>query len=303
MSLRPRMSLPADSIPRFRMLTRALFFVIALILTGSSLELRAAEVHARSLQAWNHFVAQQEEALRSTPQAAAISPADKALLRNGEILVRPAHHQGTIAVPSALIHDWIGTIFIPGATLQSVLASVRSYEDYPDFYQPTVTQAKLISTSPPSDRYSVVMRQDVLTIRTGLAGEYVSQYYSIDPTHGYSVTHSRWLREIAQYGKTNQELLAPDTGKGFIWRIYSQTYYEQADSGVYLELEGAALSRTVPRALAWLVEPVIERISRSALSTTLRQTREAVLAPANGEQLSSSLSRRIDPARVLSAAR
>ena len=149
-------------------------------------------------------------------------------------------------------------------------------KNYPKIYKPSVVRANLIASHADSDHYSVVMRQDVLTIKTGLAGDYVSEYHQVDSAHWYSLTHSCRLQEIAKYGSENQELLDPNEGSGFIWRIYSELQYEQADGGVYLQFEAAALSRTVPRALAWAIDPIIEKISRAALTTTLRQTRDAI---------------------------
>lgn len=50
-----------------------------------------------------------------------------AKLREGEIIVSPA----TAKVPTAgLIHDWVGAIFIPNATMGDVMKVVRDYEHY-----------------------------------------------------------------------------------------------------------------------------------------------------------------------------
>ena len=45
---------------------------------------------------------------------------------------------------------------------------------------------------------------------------------------------------------------------------------------MYVELEGMALSRSVPAGLGLLVNPVVSRLSQSSLVTSLSQTREAV---------------------------
>jgi hypothetical protein len=47
---------------------------------------------------------------------------------------------------------------------------------------------------------------------------------------------------------------------------------------VYLELEVTALTPDVPASLAWMVNPVVNRLSVGSLTTTLRQTRSAVVA-------------------------
>jgi len=46
--------------------------------------------------------------------------------------------------------------------------------------------------------------------------------------------------------------------------------------GVYLEIEGIVLSRGIPSSLRWLVNPVVNRLAVASMSSTLRQTREAV---------------------------
>ncbi len=53
-------------------------------------------------------------------------------LQQGAILVRPAGDSGSFPVPAGLIHDWIGTVFIPHVSLRDVLARIRSYEEYPE---------------------------------------------------------------------------------------------------------------------------------------------------------------------------
>src|SRR5437660_12632973 len=41
-------------------------------------------------------------------------------VRWGETAVAPAVGRGTRTVPNGLIHDWIGGVFIPGATIESL---------------------------------------------------------------------------------------------------------------------------------------------------------------------------------------
>ncbi len=238
---------------------------------------QGAELKSEAVSAWEAYVDSKEARMEQCPRVSIASSSEAAHLQQGAIVIHPAVNNGSFSVPSGLIHDWIGTVFIPHASLRDVLARIRSYDEYPDFYNPSVVDAKVIDSHGDSDRYALTMRQDVLTVRTGLAGEYVSEYHRVDPAHAFSFTSGVRLQEIAKLGSGNQQLLDPDEGSGFIWRIYSEARYEEADGGVYLQLEVSALSRTVPRALGWAVNPIIEKISRSALTATLRQTRDAVL--------------------------
>ena len=44
------------------------------------------------------------------------------------------------------------------------------------------------------------------------------------------------VREIQGYGRSDERLLPPDAGNGFVWRIRSMARFEERDGGVYLEL-------------------------------------------------------------------
>jgi hypothetical protein len=50
-------------------------------------------------------------------------------------------------MPSGLIHDWVGAVFIPNVTLKDALQVVRDYARYKESCQPTVVDSKVIVTS------------------------------------------------------------------------------------------------------------------------------------------------------------
>ena len=54
------------------------------------------------------------------------------------------------------------------------------------------------------------------------------------------------------------------------------TRLEQRDDGVYVEMEMAGMSRSIPVLFRWLVQPLAERLPRSILAATLEDTRDAV---------------------------
>jgi hypothetical protein len=82
---------------------------------------------------------------------------------------------------------------------------------------------------------------------------------------------------------TNQRLLPPDTGNGFIWRIRRATRYEERDGGVYLELRAMALTRDIPASVAWMVNGVVSHLSMNSLAATLRAA--AMTSRGSGEAL------------------
>jgi hypothetical protein len=59
-------------------------------------------------------------------------------------------------------------------------------------------------------------------------------------------------------------------------RLSSITRLEERDGGVYTELEALALSRDIPTAFRAFVTPIVRRVSRDSLATSLRQTKVAI---------------------------
>jgi hypothetical protein len=92
----------------------------------------------------------------------------------------------------------------------------------------------------------------------------------------YSITHTTRVQEIEHYGQANEQELPPDQGSGYVWRLYSVARFEQRDGGTYVEVEAIALSRDIPIALRWLVNPIVRRVSKNSMLVSLQQTKEAV---------------------------
>ena len=98
----------------------------------------------------------------------------------------------------------------------------------------------------------------------------------MDERRVYSVARTTRVQEIEEYGTPSQRTLREGEGNG--WLLVGITRYLERDGGVYLELEVIGLSRDIPASLRWLVKPIVRRISRGSLSTSLRQTENAVRA-------------------------
>ena len=197
-------------------------------------------------------------------------------VRAGEIVVSPVGPQNPKRVPSGLIHDWVGAAFIPGATLPDVLQVVRNYDQYKDLYQPTVIESRVIDTSETKDRFSMVLIHKSTFLKTALDADYETRYVHVDDRRVYSISRATRIQEVDEYGTPAQRTLQQDEGRGIIWRLFSITRYAERDGGVYLELEAIGLSRDIPASLRFLVEPIVRRVSRASLATSLLQTEQAV---------------------------
>jgi hypothetical protein len=197
-------------------------------------------------------------------------------LRAGEILVVPGQDGTPRHVPGGLIHHWLGAVFIPGVTLQEALFAMRDYNTYPEYY-PSVVSARLITTHGETDHFTSLERHQAMFSKIGLDADFTATYHEVGPTRAYSIATATRLQQIEDYGGKHQYELEPGSAKAYLWRLTTITRYLQRDGGVYLELEGMALSRDIPAALRWLVEPFVRQAAQAAMAASLRQGRQAVL--------------------------
>jgi len=259
---------------------------VALTTLFPPMRVTAADLKPETLQAWEAYLqtakARNHKHLADGASFLSIGaePADSAKLRQGEVIVSPARPNVPVKVPSGLIHDWAGVIFIPNASIGDVMHVVRDYDHYQEFYQPNVVGSKPIEMGEREDRFSVVIMNKSFFAKSALDSDYRSTFVRVDDEHWYSTSETTRVQEMADYGAASQHLLPEDHGRGIIWRLYSFARYEERDGGVYIELEAIALSRDIPATLRWVAEPIVRRVSRSALATSLQQTADAVRASA-----------------------
>ena len=68
-------------------------------------------------------------------------------LKRGEVVIEKietSENGKTIIAPGGMIHDWIGTVFISGVTLQETLALEEDYDRHQDIFQPEVMRSKIL---------------------------------------------------------------------------------------------------------------------------------------------------------------
>jgi len=242
----------------------------------------AASLEPATLSAWEKYIesanTQMEQRLRHHKTFLWVDEAPDRLakVRAGEIIVSPVGPQNPKRVPSGLIHDWVGAAFIPNVSIQDVLAVVSDYASYKEFYRPTVVDSKVLATSDAKDRFSMLLMNKSFFLKTALDTDYESCYVHVDDRRGYSVSRTTRIQEIEEYGAPAEHVLQEGEGHGIIWRLFGITRYVERDGGVYLELEAIGLSRDIPASVRWLVDPIIRRVSRGSLLTSLQQTESAV---------------------------
>jgi hypothetical protein len=201
-------------------------------------------------------------------------------LRRGEVYMAPLDTRdptgAEIPVPDGMIHHWLGTVFIPDASLAQVLSVVQDYDHKHDIY-PEVTKSHLISRD--GEHFKAMMRfREHHVITVTLDTEHDIVYTELDPTHWYSRSYSTRVSQVEQADGSGEHDLPDGEGAGFMWRIDSYWRFAQQDGGTYLEVEAISLSRAIPSGVGWMVKPFITSVPRESLEDTLRCTRSAVQA-------------------------
>ncbi len=270
---------------------------LALLAAGIPGPLRAVDLQSSTLDAWNDYLRTADLRMQARVDGrrpflwADERPDRRARLERGEVLVAPLAGHGTQSVPDGLIHDWIGAVFIPKATLEGLFSVVHDYDRYKKFYGPVVADSKVLACTEADQRFSMIWQHRILFVNAAVEGRYEAHDTLLDSRRGYSIASTTQVQEIEDYGESGEHRLPDGQGNGFIWRLRSMARYEERDGGVYLELEAIALTRGVPTSLRWMVNPVINHLSINSLTTTLRQTRDAVGSlPEQPERLTSCAS-------------
>ena len=248
----------------------------------------ASELKEQTQVAWDNYVHSaraRAEACTKESHFLRISdvPERQRDVQAGEIVVWREGSGHETEVPHGLIHHWMGAVFIPNVTLAHVLGVTRDYAHYTEIYKPAVLESKELSVTGNDDRFSMLLMQKVLFVNAAMKGEYETQYVQVDTKRWYSISRSTRLQAIEKFGQPDMQMLPPDHGPGYVWRLYSFTKFEESDGGVYIEVEAVALSREIPLMLRWLVDPVVEHLPRNSLRETLQETRDAVVARASRE--------------------
>jgi hypothetical protein len=202
-----------------------------------------------------------------------------ARLQGGEVIsdrLETADPSGHSSTPGALIHHWVGTIFIPGASLAQVLAVVQDYDRHSEYYKPDVAQSKKVEQSGDDLKVHYRLRKKkIITII--LDADYDVHRHFIDAAHAYSNSLSTRIAQVENAGQPNEREMTPGKDGGYLWRLNSYWRYFDSGRGVYVQCEAVSLTRDIPAAVNWLVGGFIQSVPKDSLQFTLNSTRAAVL--------------------------
>jgi hypothetical protein len=197
-------------------------------------------------------------------------------LRGGEVRIDSGAPPEDIDVPSGMIQDWRGFMFIPKATIQKVKTVLRDYDHYKQFYKPEVIESKQLAHQ--GDEYDIFLRllKRQAWVTAVLNSEYHVRFSQPDPRHMLVVSRSTRIGEVVDPNRSLTEEEPAGRDSGFLWRLNSFWRFEEADGGVYAECRAISLSRDLPPGLGWMIKGFVSKFPKESMQNTLRGTKAAV---------------------------
>ncbi len=153
------------------------------------------------------------------------------------------HRTVEIEVPNGVIQDWIGEVFLPGMTIERVRDVLLDFARYKEFFPSEVAESRLEKRD--GDHFEAFLRFSKRQIRKVMLNAKCSvQYEAQDPLHVSIAARSTHIGEVRNPSKKPYEEEQPaESEYGFLWRLTWYWRLEQADGGVYAELEVVSLSK------------------------------------------------------------
>ena len=215
--------------------TASLIVVVLLLFPSAA---SAAELRAETIASWNRHVA-----------------AVEMTLRDHESDMPVADPEGrAVPVPGGTIHEWRGSVLIPGITVAHLVHALETP-----------------GLPPPADDVldARVMRHD---------GDALHVYLKLARTAIITVTYDtehdvRFTRRSAGFvtSRSVSTSIRESSGsdRGFLWRLNSYWRYRQVGDAVLVDVLSLSLSRDVPSLVRPVAGPVIDRIARESMKRTL----------------------------------
>jgi hypothetical protein len=242
---------------------------------------RPVLLEPRTLQAFDAYVRQAETEMEQTLHGSRVFLwSDQSQERaqeagRGKVVAQFWSSRGPVKVPSGLIHDWVAAAFIPASTIQQIFAVIQDYDNHKNIYKPEVVDSKLIRRDENDFQiYLRLLKKKIITVV--LDSDHEVHYRSVDRTRWVCRSYTTRIAEVENAGRPDERIMRPDTGYGFLWRLYSYWRFEERDAGVVVECRAISLTRDVPFGLGWAIEPIIQKLPKESLINTLEATRQAL---------------------------
>jgi hypothetical protein len=197
----------------------------------------------------------------------------------GQVLAQFCAGPGPIKVSDGLIHDWVAAALISDSTIEEIFAVIQDYDNHKNIYKPEVIDSKLINRDDNNFQiYLRLLKKQIITVV--LDTNHEVHYRPVGRTRWVCSSYTTRIAEVENAAGRDERVLQPDTGHGFLWRLYSYWRFEEREADAVVECRAISLTRDVPFGLGWAIQPIIQKLPRESLIKTIEATRRALHARA-----------------------
>jgi hypothetical protein len=279
------MRIPPVSLPS--VLGSLAFFMLAVVLNAAGVKPEAAAAFDRYVRLTEQRIDGEVEHGQAFLWIDKLPPARKAemqrgLHQGGVIIERLETREGTTSIdmPDALIHHWVGIVFVPGAKVNGAVALMQDYDRHSRIFAPNIVASKTLEHR--DAHFRVLLRFYVKkVIGVTLDTDNEADFFRPAPDRAYSRIRSTRVAEISDAGTPQEREKAPGQENGFMWRLNTYWRFLEQDNGTYIQCESLTLSRDVPFALSWIIKPFVTQVPKESLTFTLDRARAALLKSKN----------------------
>jgi hypothetical protein len=264
--------------------------VLAALVLASAVCLHAAGLRPETTAAFDSYVALTEQRIDAETERSraflwidTLSQRERAEmqrgLRNGRIVIKRLETRDgskSIGAPEALIHHWMGAVFVPGMRVDSAVALMEDYDRHSQVFAPSIVRSKTLERT--GSHFRVAPRFHVKkVIGVTMDTENEADFLRPAPDRAYSRIRSTRIVEIADAGTAREHPKPEGQENGFMWGLNTYWRFLERDGGTYIQCESVTLSRDVPFALRWLIAPFVTQVPKESLTFMLERAKAELL--------------------------
>ncbi len=240
----------------------------AAVLFLAVVSVQAQKLKPTAVTGWDAYIVHAESQMGADLKA---TDSERTTVSSGGVYIRHVEMPGA-KLDGALIHHWLGGIFLPGAKIKPLQVWMKDYDAHSKYFA-EIERSKLLSHEGNTFKiYYRFKRKKIITVYYNT--EHTVVYQPIEGNRTTSKSVATRIAEIDNPGAKDEREKTIGDDSGFLWRLNSYWRFQETPSGVFLECESISLSRGIPTGLAWMIRGFVESVPRESLESTLTSIRK-----------------------------
>jgi len=201
------------------------------------------------------------------------SPDSLSRIKRGETVIKPLNKEDK--TPDGIIHDWVGSIFIPQSNLDEIIGILTDYESHKLVFDEVIDSRLIRKSGNQLESYLRFKKKEILTVVTDTWYRAEHRYYPGEKAH--LISRSTRINEVENFGQKDERLKPEGEDNGFLWRMNTYWSLLETGDGIILECRSVSLSRDIPFGLNLIIKPIVSRMPRKSLEKTLETLKELTI--------------------------